>query len=181
MFQLDENGTNVRTEVLGGVTTFMTMAYIVFVNPQILSQAGMDFDAVMTATCLSAGLATWAMGLAANYPIALAPGMGENLFFVTVVVGMGVSWQVALAAVFVSGLVFFLPFSRCRPFAVEGSLYQALPSHLSFYNSPTVWKAWQRSRPHAFLEIGHPPIHSHWASALPCHRQSSTIRRVTRP
>ena len=120
MFQLDENGTNVRTEVLGGVTTFMTMAYIVFVNPQILSQAGMDFGAVMTATCLSAGLATWAMGLAANYPIALAPGMGENLFFVTVVVGMGVSWQVALAAVFVSGLVFFLlTFLRIRELIID--------------------------------------------------------------
>jgi len=108
IFNLEELNTNLRTEVLGGATTFMTMAYIVFVNPQILSQTGMDFDAVMAATCLSAGMATWAMGLAANYPIALAPGMGENLFFLTVVVGMGVSWQVALAAVFVSGVVFFL-------------------------------------------------------------------------
>jgi AGZA family xanthine/uracil permease-like MFS transporter len=108
LFKLDEAGTTVRTEVLGGVTTFMTMAYIVFVNPSVLSGAGMDFGAVMTATCLAAAAGTFAMGLAANYPISLAPGMGENFFFLTVVVGMGVSWEVALAAVFVSGVVFFL-------------------------------------------------------------------------
>ena len=81
LFRLRENGTSVRTEVLGGVTTFMTMAYIIFVNPALLSQTGMDFGAVMVATCLSAGIATWIMGLAANYPIAMAPGMGENFFF----------------------------------------------------------------------------------------------------
>lgn len=126
VFHLEELNTNVRTEVLGGVTTFMTMAYIVFVNPQILTQTGMDFDAVMAATCLSAGLATWAMGLAANYPIALAPGMGENLFFLTVVIGMGISWQVALAAVFVSGLVFFLlTFLRIRELIID-----AVPNNL---------------------------------------------------
>lgn len=126
VFHLQALNTDLRTEVIGGTTTFMTMAYIVFVNPQILSQTGMDFDAVMAATCLSAGLATWAMGLAANYPIALAPGMGENLFFLTVVVGMGVSWQVALAAVFVSGLVFFLlTFMRIRELIID-----SVPSNL---------------------------------------------------
>jgi len=120
LFKLQENGTSVRTEVLGGVTTFMTMAYIIFVNPALLSQTGMDFEAVMVATCLSAGIATWIMGLAANYPIALAPGMGENFFFVSVVVGMGVSWQVALAAVFVSGMVFFLlTFLRVRQMIID--------------------------------------------------------------
>jgi len=120
LFKLRENGTGVRTEVLGGVTTFMTMAYIIFVNPALLSQTGMDFEAVMVATCLSAGIATWIMGLAANYPIALAPGMGENFFFVSVVVGMGVSWQVALAAVFVSGVVFFLlTFLRIRQMIID--------------------------------------------------------------
>jgi AGZA family xanthine/uracil permease-like MFS transporter len=108
LFKLTENGTTPRTEVLGGVTTFMTMAYIIFVNPAILSQTGMEFGAVMVATCLSAFVATWVMGLAANYPIALAPGMGQNFFFLTVVLGMGVSWQIALAAVFVSGVVFFV-------------------------------------------------------------------------
>jgi AGZA family xanthine/uracil permease-like MFS transporter len=107
-FHLRESGTNLRTEVLGGLTTFLTMVYIVFVNPAVLSGAGMDFGAVMVATCLAAGIATWTMGLAANYPIAMAPGMGENFFFLTVVVGMQVPWRIALAAVFVSGIVFVL-------------------------------------------------------------------------
>jgi AGZA family xanthine/uracil permease-like MFS transporter len=126
LFHLDEQGTDVRTEVLGGVTTFMTMAYIVFVNPAVLSGAGMDFGAVMTATCLAAAIATVAMGLAANYPIALAPGMGENFFFLTVVVGMAVSWQVALAAVFISGVVFvLLTFLRIREMIID-----AIPNSL---------------------------------------------------
>ena len=120
LFRLKDNATSVRTEVLGGVTTFMTMAYIIFVNPALLSQTGMDFGAVLVATCLSAGIATWVMGLAANYPIALAPGMGENLFFLTAVLGMGISWQIALAAVFVSGVVFFLlTFLRIRELIID--------------------------------------------------------------
>jgi AGZA family xanthine/uracil permease-like MFS transporter len=120
IFHLRENGTDLRTETLGGVTTFMTMAYIVFVNPALLSQTGMDFDAVMAATCLSAGVATWVMGLAANYPIAMAPGMGENIFFLGVVTTMGISWQVALAAVFVSGVVFFLlTFLKVRELIID--------------------------------------------------------------
>lgn len=126
LFRLAENGTTVRTEVLGGVTTFTTMAYIIFVNPALLSQAGMDFGAVMTATCLAAGLATWVMGLAANYPIAMAPAMGENFFFLGVVTGMGLRWEVALAAVFVSGVVFFaLTFLRVRE-----ALIDAVPAAL---------------------------------------------------
>jgi AGZA family xanthine/uracil permease-like MFS transporter len=120
LFRLKDNATSIRTEVLGGATTFMTMAYIIFVNPALLSQTGMDFGAVVVATCLSAGVATWVMGLAANYPIALAPGMGENLFFLTAVLGMGISWQVALAAVFVSGVVFFLlTFLRVRELIID--------------------------------------------------------------
>jgi AGZA family xanthine/uracil permease-like MFS transporter len=120
LFRLKDNATDVRTEVLGGATTFMTMAYIIFVNPALLSQTGMDFGAVLAATCLSAGIATWVMGLAANYPIAMAPGMGENLFFLTAVLGMGVSWQVALAAVFVSGIVFFLlTFLKIRELIID--------------------------------------------------------------
>jgi AGZA family xanthine/uracil permease-like MFS transporter len=120
LFKLEQLDTDVRTEVIGGVTTFMTMSYIVFVNPAVLSGAGMDFGAVMTATCLSAAVATFAMALAANYPIALAPGMGENFFFLTVVVGMGVAWEVALAAVFVSGVVFFLlTFLRIREMIID--------------------------------------------------------------
>jgi AGZA family xanthine/uracil permease-like MFS transporter len=110
-FQLEANGTTVRREVLGGVTTFLAMSYIIFVNPGVLSQAGMDFRAVMVATCLSAALATFLMGLLANYPVALAPGMGENFFFVFTLcaaapLGFGLTWQQGLAAVLVAGLFF---------------------------------------------------------------------------
>lgn len=105
-FQLEENKTNVRTELLGGVTTFMTMSYIIFVQPAILSQAGMDRGAVMVATCIASAVATLLMGLLAKYPIAQAPAMGHNIFFAVIVCGtMGYSWQVALGAVFISGIV----------------------------------------------------------------------------
>ena len=106
-FGLAQRGTNVRTEITAGATTFLTMAYIAFVNPQILSDAGMPFDAVFVATCLAAAFATLLMGLYANYPIALAPGMGLNAFFAYgVVLGLGHKWEVALGAVFVSGVLF---------------------------------------------------------------------------
>lgn len=112
-FQLNAHGTNIRQEILGGVTTFLAMSYIIFVNPGVLSQAGMDFRAVMFATCLSAALATFLMGLLANYPVALAPGMGENFFFVFTLcgaapLGFGLTWQQALAAVLVAGIFFVL-------------------------------------------------------------------------
>ena len=108
-FRLEENQTTVRVEMLGGVTTFMTMSYIIFFQPAVLSAAGMDKGAVMVATCLSAALATLLMGLLARYPIALAPAVGHNVFFAVVVCGtMGYSWQVALGAVFISGSVFIL-------------------------------------------------------------------------
>lgn len=108
-FRLEENQTTVRVEMLGGVTTFMTMSYIIFFQPAVLSAAGMDWGAVMVATCLSAALATLLMGLLARYPIALAPAVGHNVFFAVVVCGtMGYSWQVALGAVFISGSVFIL-------------------------------------------------------------------------
>ena len=108
-FDLAQRGTDVRTEVTAGVTTFLTMAYIAFVNPQILSAAGMPFDAVFVATCVAAALSTLLMGLYANYPIALAPGMGLNAFFAYgVVLGMGHTWQVALGTVFISGLLFII-------------------------------------------------------------------------
>ncbi|MBC7338918.1 MAG: NCS2 family permease [Firmicutes bacterium] len=108
-FALSANRTTMRTEVLAGLTTFMTMAYIIFVNPSILKDAGMDFGAVMVATCLSSAAACLIMGLYANYPIALAPGMGINAFFAyTVVKAMGYSWQAALAAVFVDGVLTLL-------------------------------------------------------------------------
>ncbi|EIK53594.1 xanthine/uracil/vitamin C permease [Stutzerimonas stutzeri TS44] len=109
LFQLKAHGTNVRTEILAGVTTFLTMAYILFVNPSILSETGMDKGAIFVATCLAAAIGSAVMGMIANYPIALAPGMGLNAFFTyTVVLGMGHTWQVALGAVFVSACLFFL-------------------------------------------------------------------------
>jgi AGZA family xanthine/uracil permease-like MFS transporter len=107
VFRLAENRTTVRTEILAGATTFLTMAYIIFVQPAVLSAAGMDFGAVLVATCVSSAIATLMMGLMANYPIAVAPGMGQNFFFAyTVVVGMQVPWQAALGAVFLSGAIF---------------------------------------------------------------------------
>jgi len=109
LFGLKEQGTTVRTEALAGATTFLTMAYIIVVNPAILGEAGLPVAAVAAATCLSAGIASIMMGLFANYPIALAPGMGLNAYFAyTVVVGMGVPWQVALGCVFISGVAFFV-------------------------------------------------------------------------
>ena len=109
LFELKELGTNVRREILAGVTTFLTMAYIIFVNPAILGDAGMDFGAVFVATCLAAAFGSAFMGLFANYPIALAPGMGLNAYFsYTVVLGMGFTWQVALGAVFISGILFLI-------------------------------------------------------------------------
>ena len=107
LFELDKHATTVRVEVMAGVTTFLTMAYITVVNPSILSAAGMDFGAVFVATCIAAAIGSVIMGLYANYPIAQAPGMGQNAFFTfSVVLGMGHSWQTALGAVFVSGMIF---------------------------------------------------------------------------
>lgn len=109
MFKLKENNTNVRTEVVGGITTFMTMAYILAVNPSMLAAAGMDQTAVLIATCLASFVGTIAMALMANYPFALAPGMGLNAYFAFTVCGnMGYSWQVALMAVFVEGIIFIV-------------------------------------------------------------------------
>ncbi|CZF77379.1 guanine permease [Grimontia sp. AD028] len=107
LFKLKEQGTDIKTEVIAGLTTFLTMAYIIFVNPAILSETGMDRGAVFVATCLAAAIGCFIMGLVANYPVAQAPGMGLNAFFTyTVVFQMGYSWQVALAAVFLSGVCF---------------------------------------------------------------------------
>src|SRR5512145_2535095 len=107
LFGLKAHGTTVGTEILAGATTFLTMAYIIFVNPAILADAGMDRGAVFVATCLVSALACLIMGLWANYPIALAPGMGLNAYFAySVVLGMGQPWQVALGAVFLSGCLF---------------------------------------------------------------------------
>jgi AGZA family xanthine/uracil permease-like MFS transporter len=126
-FGLTRNGTNVRTEMVAGLTTFLTMAYIIFVNPQILAKAGMDQGAVFVATCIAAAVSTAVMGLYANYPIALAPGMGLNAFFAfTIVLTYRYTWQQALAAVFLSGILFFLiSVFRIRQYVIE-----AIPQNL---------------------------------------------------
>jgi AGZA family xanthine/uracil permease-like MFS transporter len=108
-FKLTQNKTSVKTEIVAGITTFMTMAYILFLNPNILSVTGMDKNAVFFATAISAGFVTIAMGLAVNFPIALAPGMGLNALFATVALaGVGMPWRIALGAVFISGIIFII-------------------------------------------------------------------------
>ncbi len=128
-FQLAKNGTSVRTETIAGITTFLTMVYIIFVNPQILGAAGMDKGAVFVATCIAAAISTLVMALYANYPIALAPGMGLNAFFAfTVVIGYKYSWQQALAAVFLSGIIFLL----LSIFRIREYIIDAIPRNLKF-------------------------------------------------
>ena len=126
-FGLTQHGTTVRIEFIAGLTTFLTMVYIVFINPAILGKAGMDQGAVFTATCIAAAVSTLLMGLYANYPIALAPGMGLNAFFAfTVVLTYGYSWQQALAAVFCSGVLFFL----ISIFRIREYVINAIPRNL---------------------------------------------------
>ena len=109
LFKIKERGSNIRTEVIGGIVTFFAMAYIIFVNPSYLSQAGMNFTAVMLATCLSAAIGTILTAFLANVPFAQAPGMGLNAFFTyTICFGMGYTWQQGLAIVFISGLLFLV-------------------------------------------------------------------------
>lgn len=126
-FKLKENGTNPKTEILAGLTTFMTMAYILVVNPGILSQAGMDFGAVFTATALSAAMATMLTGLYAKLPFAQAPGMGLNAFFAfTIVKQMGYSWEFALTAVFLEGIIFIL----LTAFNVREAIVNSIPNNI---------------------------------------------------
>jgi AGZA family xanthine/uracil permease-like MFS transporter len=121
LFKLSEHKTTIRTEIAAGMTTFLTMAYIIFVNPTILSEAGVPFSGALFATCLSAAVGSLIMGLIANYPFALAPGMGLNAYFTyTVVKGMGYDWRLALGAVFISGIVFLiLTLARIRAVIVD--------------------------------------------------------------
>lgn len=127
LFKLRENNTDVRTEVIGGITTFMTMAYILAVNPSMLAAAGMDATAVLMATCLASFIGTAAMALMANYPFALAPGMGLNAYFAFTVCGAyGYDWRVALLAVFVEGIVFII-LSLTN---VREAIFNAIPSGL---------------------------------------------------
>lgn len=122
LFRLSERGTDPRTEILAGLSTFLTMAYVIVVNPSIMAAAGIDAGAAFVATCLAAAIGSMLMGMIANFPIALAPGMGLNAYFAFAVVqGMGVPWQVALGAVFLSGLLFFaVSIFRIREWLVNG-------------------------------------------------------------
>lgn len=137
-FRLAEANTTVRTEMLAGLTTFLTMAYITFVNPAILSKAGVDFGAAFVATCIAAALGSGIMGLYANYPIALAPGMGLNAFFTySVVLGTGHSWQVALGTVFISGVLFvglsLLPVREWIINSIPPTLKLAIAAGIGFF------------------------------------------------
>ncbi|MBS0222454.1 MAG: NCS2 family permease [Proteobacteria bacterium] len=138
LFKLRENNTNTRTEIVAGITTFLTMAYIIFVNPQILGLAKMPVDAVFVSTCVAAAIGCFLMAFVANYPIALAPGMGLNAYFAFGVVGgMGYSWQVALGCVFISGVIFFiisvLPIREWIVNAIPKSLKMAIAAGIGLF------------------------------------------------
>lgn len=171
-FKLKESGTDVRTELLAGLTTFLTMAYIIFVNPSILGDAGMPKEAVFVATCIVAALGSAVMGLYANYPIGMAPGMGLNAYFAyAVVLGMGVAWPAALGAVFISGCLFILvSVLGLRGMIVNGiphSLRTAITVGLGMFlalialknagivvgSEPTLVKAGDLHRPEAIMAI----------------------------
>src|SRR2546427_12352547 len=123
-FRLSESHTTIRTEILAGVTTFMTMSYIIFVQPAVLSTTGMDFQAVLASTCVISAIGCFLMAFLANYPIAVAPAMGHNFFFAFTVVGaMHYSWQIALGAVFISGVIFLI----LSIWGVREALVQAVP------------------------------------------------------
>ncbi len=137
-FKLNEHNTSIRTEVMAGITTFLTMAYIIFVNPEMLSTTGMDRDAVFVATCLAAALGSLVMALLANWPVAMAPGMGLNAFFAFTIVGaMGYTWQQALGAVFISGVIFvILTATGIRRWLIDGippSLRSAIVAGLGLF------------------------------------------------
>ncbi len=138
LFKLKANETNVRTELVAGLTTFLTMAYIIFVNPAILAEAKMPFGAVFAATCVAAAIGCFLMAFLANYPIALAPGMGLNAYFAFGVVGgMGISWQIALGCVFISGILFLilsvLPIREWIVNAIPKSLKMAIAAGIGLF------------------------------------------------
>ena len=137
-FKLNVNDTNIKKEILAGFTTFITMSYIIFVNPQIMSSTGMDFGAVFVGTCLAASIACFIMGFVANWPVGLAPGMGLNAFFTYSVVGeMGYSWETALGAVFLSGILFFImsvtPLRKWMIDSIPTNLRIAMASGVGFF------------------------------------------------
>ena len=138
IFKLNVSGTNIKREILAGFTTFITMSYIIFVNPQVMSTTGMDFGAVFVGTCLAASIACFIMGFVANWPVGLAPGMGLNAFFTYSVVGeMGYSWETALGAVFLSGILFFImsvtPLRKWMIDSIPTNLRIAMASGVGFF------------------------------------------------
>ena len=159
LFKLSENKTTARTEILAGITTFLTMAYIIFVNPDILSKAGMPHGAVFVATCLAAAIGTALMAFIANYPIALAPGMGLNAYFAfTVVLGMKYPWQVALGCVFLSGVLFFilsvLPVREWIVNAIPRSLKMAIGAGIGLFLAIIALQSAKVVVPHPATMIG---------------------------
>ena len=129
LFRFKERGTNVKTEIRAGIATFLTMAYIIVVNPSILANAGMPFDGVLFATVLVCAVSSILMGLVANLPFGLAPGMGINAFFTfSLVIGMGISWQTALGAVFISGIIFLI----LSIFKVREIIVRAIPATIRY-------------------------------------------------
>lgn len=160
-FKLTAHGTSVRTEVIAGVTTFLTLAYIMFVNPSILAQAGMDHGAVFVATCLAAAIGTLIMGMYANYPVALAPGMGLNAYFAFgVVLGMGYTWQVGLGAVFISGVIFVilsvLPVREWIINAIPDSMKRAISAGIGLFLAIIALKnaGWVVDHPATLVTLG---------------------------
>ncbi|HOV14529.1 MAG TPA: NCS2 family permease [Spirochaetota bacterium] len=128
-FKFSERNTNIKTEIIAGIATFLTMSYIIVVNPQILSNAGMEFNGVLFATVMVASISSILMGLVANLPYALAPGMGINAFFTfSLVLGKGLSWQTALGAVFISGIIFII----LSLLNVRTVIVKAVPKSLRF-------------------------------------------------
>lgn len=160
-FKLTENGTSVRTEIIAGVTTFLTLAYIMFVNPSILAETGMDHGAVFVATCLAAAVGTMIMGVVANYPVAVAPGMGLNAYFAFgVVLGMGHSWQVGLGAVFLSGIIFvilsILPVREWIINAIPESMKRAISAGIGLFLAIIALKnaGWVVDHPATLVTLG---------------------------
>src|SRR3989475_4828874 len=165
-FRLSESHTTIRTEILAGVTTFMTMSYIIFVQPAVLSTTGMDFQAVLASTCIVSAIGCFLMALLANYPIAVAPAMGHNFFFAfTVVATMHYPWQIALGAVFISGIVFLL----MSVWGVREALVHAIPDSLNRGITVGIgllitlvgleWSGFRAANPASLVTVGnlHPP------------------------
>ncbi len=142
-FQFDTLNTNFRTEIIAGLTTFVSMAYILFVNPTVLGAAGMDKGAVFTATALASAIATIFMGVVARYPIGIAPGLGVNAFFAySVVVGMGIPWQTAIAGVLVAAIIFLI----MTLFKVRELIIDIIPQDLKIAIAAGIWLIHRLSR-----------------------------------